>query len=125
ARGSGDRGSAALSAMTGREEIPQAPDELGRDLAAGKTREIQRLELVRHMRSGDVGVVDAHRQDEERALGDVARAVDRVAPLAAEVALEAALGGRRNDRHEVRAAREVALDLPIVVVAALETVEIE
>src|SRR5205814_10513331 len=47
------------------------------------------------------------------------------APLAAEVALEAALGGRRNYRHEVRAARDVALDLPIVVVAALESVEIE
>ena len=49
----------------------------------------------------------------------------RVAPLAPEVALEAALRVGRDDRDEIGAARDVALDLAVVVVADLEPVHVE
>src|SRR5262249_57423392 len=94
-------------------------------LAAGQPREVQRLESLRYLRVAGIGVVDAHRQDEERPFGDVARTIERVAPLAAEVGFQPALGRARDDRNEVRAPRDVALDLAIVVVAAFEALEIE
>ena len=109
----------------GGEQILQAAREFGRDFSTRQAREMQRLESLRHLRDGGVRLVDAHRQDEQRALGDVARAVDGVAPLAAEISLEPALRGRRDDRHEIGAAGDVALDLAIVVVAALEALQVE
>jgi hypothetical protein len=88
---SGDPGRTALSPMTSREEILEATLEFGRDFAAGEPREVQRLEFVRHVGGGHVRVVDAHGQDEQCTLRDVARAVDRVTPFAAEVAFKTAL----------------------------------
>ncbi len=102
-----------------------AARELRRDFAARQSREMHGLELVGHARPRAVGVVDAHGKDEHRAVGHVARAVDRITPFAAEIAFDAALGGRRDDRDEIRAAGDVVLDLAVVVVAAFEPLEVE
>ena len=82
-------------------------------------------EFVRHLRAPAVGVVDAHRQDEHGAVGDVAGTVDGVAPFAAEIALEPALRRRGDDWNEERAAGDVALDLAVVIVAALQALQVE
>ena len=113
------------SSAAGRQQIADALRELGWDFAARRLREVHGAKLVRHLRLTRVGVVDAHGQDEDRAFGDVARAVDGVTPLAAEEALEAALRRRRHDRNEERAAGDIALDLAVVVVAAFQPVEVE
>src|SRR5215469_10422550 len=88
-------------------------------------REMHGLELVWDLSARCVGVVDADRQDEERGFRHVARAVDGVAPFAAEVGFKAALSGGGDDRDEEGAARDIALDLAIVVVATLEAFEVE
>src|SRR5207248_236207 len=107
------------------EQILQPVCELRRHFAVREPREMQCLESFRYLRRAGIGFVDANGQDEEGAFGDVAGAIDRVTPLAPEVAFEPALGRRRDDRNEIRAARDVALDLAVIVIAALEALEIE
>ena len=101
------------------------PQELRRRLATRQARDVHGLELLGHQRLGFGRVVDAHRQDEHGALGDVARAVDRVTPLAPEIGLVPALRRRRDHRQEEAAARDVGVDLAVVIVAAFEPVEVE
>src|SRR4029453_9279372 len=114
-------GSRATSAA----QLLQPAQELGSGLPSRGTRYVQRLELLRHQCLRFGRVVNTERHDEHRALGDIARAVDRVAPLAPEIALVAALGVGGDDGQEVAAARDVAVDLAVVIVAAFQPVEVE
>src|SRR5437764_2573602 len=107
------------------DELAQASREFGMDLAARQACEVDRLELVRHAGAVRIAVVDAHRQDERRLVRHVARPVDRIAPFAPEIAFQPSLRVRGDDRHEVRAATDVALDLAIVVIATFQTLEVE
>ena len=86
---------------------------------------MQRLEAVRHECLGRSRAVDGHRQDEERAVSHVPDPIHCIAPLAAEISLEAPLGVHRHHRNEVRAAADVPLDLAIVIVADLQSVHVE
>ena len=86
-----------------------APRELGRHFAAGQPREMNRPELVGHVRLA-VFVSSMHTGRMKTRLGDVGR-VDRVTLLAAEVAFEPALRRGRNDQDEERTAGDIALDL--------------
>src|ERR1041384_1000126 len=97
-------------------EITEPLRKFGIDLAAGQLREMQRLELVGDQGRACVGRVDGHWKDEECAVRHVPYPIDGVAPLATEIRLEPALRRGGNDRDEVRAARDVPLDLAVVVV---------
>src|ERR1700722_12031726 len=113
------------SLRSGPHEVEHALRELRGNLAARKLAEMQRLEFVRHQRLRSRRRVDAHWQDEQRAVGHVAHPVDGVAPLAAKVAFEAPLSGGGHDGNEIRTARDVALNLAIVVIAHFQPVDIE
>ena len=86
---------------------------------------MDRLELLGHQRIGLGGVVDADRQDEHGAFGNVARAIHRVAPFTPEIGFVPALRGAGNHRQEETATTDVRADLAIVIVAAFEAVEVE
>src|SRR5215469_6712721 len=88
-------------------------------------REVQRLEALRYDSLRGTGRIERHRQDEEGTLGHVPRPIERIAPLAPEVSLEAALSIGGDHRDEVRAAGDVALDLAVVIVASFEALDVE
>jgi hypothetical protein len=100
-------------------------DELPAGRAAGKPRELRLEKLF-----GDIGrrlgrVVRDHRHDERAVFRHVVRAIDRLFPLAAEIALSARLRVRRDDRDEQRALADLPADLRVPRVAAAEFTQVE
>src|SRR5258707_7499937 len=77
---------------------------------------MQGFEFVGHKSIGSVGRIYAHRKDEQGLIGHVAYPVDGITPLAAEITFQAPLGRSRDHRDEVRASRNVAPDLAVIIV---------
>ena len=77
--------------MAGGKEIVQVSREFATHLASGQARDVQRLEFLGYVRAGRIRVVNADRQNEQRAFRNVARTVDRIAPFAAAITFEPAL----------------------------------